>query len=294
MSDEFKNFYSEIDNRKYNTWCNYTKRLDTYGCGCQHDCNYCYAKSLLDFRNLWDAKNPKEANIYDIEAQIKKLAPGTVIKLGGMTDCFQPIELKNRITYKTIKLLNKYRIQYLVVTKSNLVTNDEYLEIYDKDLAHFQITLTCTDNELYRKLNYEKASLPSERIKSIEKLQQLDFDVSVRLSPFIPEYIDYAMLNNINCDKILVEFLKVNYWIKKWFSIDYSRYTLKYGGYEHLQLEDKIKFLEYINFKEHSVGEYVKEHYIYFRDNYNTNKNDCCNLKPSKYKELKIIQNNLF
>ena len=294
MNEEFKNFYNEFDNRKYNTWCKYTKRLDTYGCGCQHDCDYCYAKSLLNFRNLWDAKNPKVANIYDIEEQIKKLAPGSIIKLGGMTDCFQPLELKNKITYNTIKLLNKYKIQYLIVTKSNLVADNNYIQIYDKDLSHFQITLTCTDDKLYKKLNYEKASLPSERIKAIEKLQQLGFDVSIRLSPFIPEYIDYKTLNTIKCDKILIEFLKVNHWVKKWFNIDYSKYTLKYGGYEHLKLVDKIKFLENINFKEQSVGEYVKEHYIYFRDNYNSNKNNCCNLRPSKYKEVKIIKNNLF
>lgn len=294
MNEEFKNFYNEIDDRKYNTWCKYTKRLDTYGCGCQHNCNYCYAKSLLDFRNLWDSNNPKVANIYEIEEQLQKLAPGTIIKLGGMTDCFQPLEKQKQITYKTIKLLNKYKIQYLIVTKSKLVANNKYLEIYDKDLAHFQITLTCTDDTLYKKLNYEKASLPSERIKAIETLQQLEFDVSIRLSPFIPEYIDYDILNNIKCDKILIEFLKVNYWVKKWFNIDYSKYTLKYGGYEHLALVDKIKFLENINFKEQSVGEYVKEHYIYFRDNYNSNKNDCCNLRLSKYKEVKIIKNNLF
>ena len=36
--------------------CNYPYRLDTYGCGCQHDCSYCYAKSLLSFRNLWEAE----------------------------------------------------------------------------------------------------------------------------------------------------------------------------------------------------------------------------------------------
>ena len=259
MSDEFKKFYSEFDNRKYNTWCKYTKRLDTYGCGCQHDCNYCYAKSLLNFRNLWDSKNPKIANIYKIEEQIKKIAPGTVVKLGGMTDCFQPIEVEKRITYKTIKLLNRYKIQYLIVTKSSLVANDDYIDIYDKDLAHFQITITTTDDNLYKKLGYEKASQPSDRIKSIEKLHKLGFDVSIRLSPFIEEFIDIDCVNSIKCDKILIEFLKVNHWIKQWFDIDYSKYTLKYGGYEHLQLNDKIELANnFINFKEKSVGEYVK------------------------------------
>ena len=31
--------------------CLYNTRLDTYGCGCAHDCKYCYAKSLLEFRD---------------------------------------------------------------------------------------------------------------------------------------------------------------------------------------------------------------------------------------------------
>ena len=39
--------------------CNYPQRLDTYGCGCQHDCKYCYAKSLLNFRNLWNPETPQ-------------------------------------------------------------------------------------------------------------------------------------------------------------------------------------------------------------------------------------------
>ena len=277
---EFNSFYKEINNRKFNTWCKYTKRLDTYGCGCQHDCKYCYAKSLLNFRNLWDNNNPRVANINKIENKIKKLEKGTVVKLGGMTDCFQPLELKYKITYQTIQLLNKYKIQYLIVTKSHIVANEEYLKIYDNNLAHFQITLTCLDDELYKKLDYEKASLPSQRIKAIEKLQKLGFDVSIRLSPFIEEYVDIEKLNKIKCDKILIEFLKVNSWIKKWFDIDYSKYNLKYGGYEHLQLDDKIRLANKItNFKEKSVGEYVKEHYEYFKNNYNFNKNDCCNLR---------------
>lgn len=276
--NEFNSFYKEKDKRKYNNWCKYSIRLDTYGRGCQHDCKYCYAKSLLNFRGLWNPKEPGIANIKKIENKIKKIPKGSVIRLGGMTDCFQPIELKYKNTYQTIKLLNKYGIEYLIVTKSDIVARDEYIKIYDKKLAHFQISITTTNDKL--SLTYEKASLPSKRIKAIEKLQELGFDVSVRLSPFIEQYIDIDIINNIKCDKILIEFLKVNHWVKKWFNIDYSDYTLKYGGYEHLQLDKKIELANKItNFKERSVGEYVKEHYEYFRDNYNYDKNDCCNLR---------------
>ena len=46
---EFKSFYKVVGGNEGNK-CQYNARLDTYGCGCAHDCKYCYAKSLLDFR----------------------------------------------------------------------------------------------------------------------------------------------------------------------------------------------------------------------------------------------------
>lgn len=270
-------YYSNIDNRKFNTWCKYTVRLDTYGCGCQHDCSYCYAKSLLNFRGLWNNETPKTASLLDIKKCISKIPKNKVVKLGGMTDCFMPLEIHKKITYNTIKILNYYKIHYLIVTKSHIVSNNEYLELYDKKLAHFQITITSTCDEISRSI--ENASLPKKRIHSIEKLFSNGFDISVRLSPAINEFIDIDIINSINCDKILIEFLKVNHWVKKWLDIDYSKYSLKYGGYEHLQLQDKIDFVDRItNFKQKSVGEYVKDHYDYFNENVNYNKKDCCNL----------------
>ena len=278
MTKEFKSFFKEVKGNEGNK-CHYATRLDTYGCGCQHDCKYCYAKSLLSFRNLWDNENPRVADIKKIENKIKKLPKGTILRLGGMTDCFMPIELKHRVTYETIKLLNKYRIGYLIVTKSHLVANDEYLQIYDKELAHIQITTTCLDDELYKELDYEKASQPSKRIEAIKKLQDNGIDVAIRLSPLIEEYIDFDKLNSLGINKAIVEFLRVNHWIKKWFNIDYSKFTLKENGYEHLQLEEKKRILDKVKIPNVSVCEDVSEHYIYWKECYNPNKEDCCNLR---------------
>lgn len=195
-----------------------------------------------------------------------------------MTDCFQPIEKIYRVTYETIKALNENNIPYLIVTKSAIVADDEYIDILDKNLAHIQITVTTTNDDLSK--TYEKASLPSERIMAIEKLQELGYDVQLRLSPFIPSYIDFNILNSVKCDKILVEFLRVNSWIKKWFDIDYSEYTIKQGGYQHLPLDIKIQYLKRITgFKQISVCEDETEAYEYWKNNFNYNKNDCCNLR---------------
>ena len=124
---EFKSFFKTVSGNEGNK-CHYPTRLDTYGCGCQHDCKYCYAKSLLDFRKLWDAHNPAIVNIQKVHRVITRhLKEGDIVRLGGMTDCFQPIEKTARATYRTIQELNKHNIGYLIVTKSDMVADDEYM-----------------------------------------------------------------------------------------------------------------------------------------------------------------------
>lgn len=275
---EFKSFLKTVGGNEGGK-CHYPTRLDCYGCGCSHDCSYCYAKALLDFRKLWDPLNPAVADIKKIKRAIAKLPKDSpAIRLGGMTDCFQPIEKIYHVTYETIKALNENRIPYLIVTKSATVADDEYIGIMDKDLAHIQITVTTTDDALCK--TYEKASPPSQRIKAIEKLQADGFDVALRLSPFIPEFVDLNKINAVKCDKILVEFLRVNSWIKKWFDIDYTPYTLKQSGYEHLPLERKKELIKLITgFKEVTVCEDETEAYQYWHDHFNPNPNDCCNLR---------------
>lgn len=276
---EFKSFFKTVDGNEGGK-CHYPTRLDTYGCGCQHDCSYCYAKSLLEFRNLWDFKNPAIADIEKIRKKIAKLPDGLpAIRLGGMTDCFQPLELEHRVTYETIKALNAKNQPYLIVTKSDIVARDEYIEAMSKDLAHIQITITCFDDTLYHRLSYEKACPPSNRIKAVEKLYDNGFDVQVRLSPFIPEFVDYEKLANIRCDKLIVEFLRVNAWIKKWFNIDFSQYTIKQGGYNHMPLERKIHYIRKIHgYDQVSVCDDEDRAYWFWQQT-NPNPDDCCNLR---------------
>lgn len=258
--------------------CKYPIRLDTYGRGCANDCAYCYAKSLLDFRGLWNPGQPSSADITKIRGMIKALKPGITVRLGGMTDCFQEAEKWHRVTYRTIKMLNKKGIHYLIVTKNPLVSRDDYISVMDKELAHIQISITSTDDELNR--TYENAEPYTERKAAIEKLNENGFDVQVRLSPFIPEYINLDELATIKCDKILVEFLRVNHWVRKAFKVDYSKHTHKEGNYYHLPLSEKKKLISQIHgFEEISVCDDVETHYNYFKCYVNHNPEDCCNLR---------------
>ena len=288
---EFKSFYKTVGGNE-GSKCRYPTRLDLYGCGCAHDCSYCYAKSLLSFRGLWNPQDPAGADMDKVRKRIAKIPPGGVVRLGGMTDCFQDAERTHRLTLQTIRALAERRVFFLIVTKSDMVADDLYMDAMPKDLAHIQISITATDDK--RAQGYEKAPSISRRIEAVEKLTAAGFDTALRLSPFIPEYIDFDRLAAVRCDKLLVEFLRVNHWIKRWFDIDYTPYTLKSGGYLHLPLERKIDLLHKIHgFREVSVCEDVTAHYEFWKKHVNPNPEDCCNLRATKkgesYGNLKAV-----
>lgn len=280
----YRALYKEVGGNEGNL-CKYPARLDTYGCGCSHNCAYCYARSLLAFRGLWNPKEPKVADFPSIAHNIRKyVKPGGIIRLGGMTDCFQDKEREERATYLALQFLNKYNIGYLIVTKSDLVADDFYLRGMRKELAHIQVSITSTNDCISKRIE-PGAPLPGARIAAVEKLQREGFDVSVRLSPYIPDFVDIDRINAIQCDKILVEFLRVNGWIRKWLTaqdVDLSAYTFQSGGYSHLPLPVKRELLSKVRPNNGrgkiSVCEDVPEHYKFWRDNINANPDDCCNL----------------
>lgn len=276
--NEYKSFYKTVKGGEGDR-CNYPTRLDLYGKGCFYDCTYCYAKQMLNFRKLWKPDNVGVAPLLDVYKTIKKIPAGSVVRLGGMTDCFQPIETIYKNTYNTIQALNRKGIHYLIVTKSNLIATDDYLDILDKDLAHIQVSIPSTDNNVLSAT--DNAPAYEIRKETIETLQNHGFDVSLRLSPFLYETTDFEEINSIHVDKCLVEFLRVKPSMVENLKdfIKFNEYTVKEGGYRHLTLNKKLKILSKLDFKEITVCDDVNEHYNYFKKYINNNPYDCCNLK---------------
>ena len=222
--------------------CLYPSRLDTYGQWCSHNCSYCYARALLDFRWLWHPNNPKFIDLKEAYRIIATEIPKwQITRLWWMTDCFQPVEKVHKITYNVLKAFKACKKPYLIVTKSDLIATDEYIEVLDRDLAHIQVTITSTNDELAA--TYEHATRPSDS------------------------------------DKIIVEFLRVNHRIQQRFKIDYSDYTHSEWWYLHLPLDKKIQLISKIKKPQISVCEDVDLHYKYRKENFNFNPDDCCNLR---------------
>lgn len=274
MARDFGAFFKTVGGGE-GSRCNYPTRLDTYGCGCQHDCAYCYAKSLLSFRGLWNASEPSVASTEYISRALRKVRPGTILRLGGMSDPFQPLERVYGATFQLIRMLNARGIGYLIVTKSGMVAERDYMRLLDPELAHVQITVTSTEGNPLG----ENAPKPEERLGAAVSLSKAGFDVSVRLSPYIPEYVDTARLGASWSGKVLVEFLRVNHWVREWTGRSWPQHSVSSGGYMHLPLEEKARLLDGLDGFELSVCEDVPGHYEFFRDNVNANPDDCCNLR---------------
>lgn len=91
--------------------------------------------------------------------------------------------------------------------------------------------------------------------------------------------MDTERLNGLGINKICVEFLRVNSWIRKWFDIDYRPYTVKQGGYDHMPLERKREYIEKLRFPEITVCEDEDRAYAFWKEHINHNPDDCCNLR---------------
>ena len=72
------------------------------------------------------------------------------------------------------------------------MADGEYMSVMDKGLAHIQVSITSTDSRLSKRIE-PGAPTPDNRIMAVETLQENGFDVAVRLSPLIPEIIDFVL-----------------------------------------------------------------------------------------------------
>ena len=277
MEDTFRSFYKTVEGGEGDR-CNYRTRLDMYGRGCLHNCSYCYARCLLEFRGNWNYNAPAIADRKEVLKTLDTIPEGSFLRLGGMTDPFQPIESQYHHTEWLIGELNDRNINYLIVTKGALVADCK--EISPK-LGHVQMSITHTHEPPIK--DFEQASPWEDRLKAIETIYDRNIDAQIRLSPMIPGFIDPEIILASKVDKVLVEFLRVNTFIKRNMHSQFKPWTEQSGAYHHLPLGKKITMLKpYFGKKRLTICEDHPEHYEYFLHNINANPADCCDLRINK------------
>ncbi len=169
--------------------------------GCEHGCIYCYARPFHEYLGFSSGLD------FETKIMVKEDAPELlrkelsspkwkpqVIALSGVTDCYQPVERRLKITRGCLEVLADFRNPVGIVTKNQLVTRDIDLlgELARFHAAAVFIYLTTLDAEL-RRIMEPRTSPPAARLAAIRALSQAGIPTGVLTAPIIPGLNDHEL-----------------------------------------------------------------------------------------------------
>jgi len=175
--------------------------------GCEHGCIYCFARPTHEYLGMSCGLDFESKILVKMEAPAllrKKLSSKSwkpqVVLMSGVTDCYQPIERKLKLTRQCLEVLAEFRNPVGIITKNHLITRD--MDVL-QELARFKgvrviISLTTLDESL-RHVMEPRASTPQLRLEAIQKLSAAGVPVGVMMGPIIPGLTDHeidAVLKN--------------------------------------------------------------------------------------------------
>ena len=183
--------------------------------GCQHSCRYCYAdyytKKIHHVNLDWGSYIFVKINAPSLLLkEIIKKKKG-IVYLSSLTDPYQPIEGKYKLTRKLLEILLAYKWPVIIQTKSSLVLRDlDIIRRFNEIEVGFTI---ITLNEEKRKKFEPFASQVKERIEALRKLKEAGIKTFAFLGPILPDTelseIE-ELIRKVNfADKIYID--KVNY-----------------------------------------------------------------------------------
>jgi len=169
--------------------------------GCEHGCIYCFARpnheylgfsAGLDFETKILVKE-KAPELLRHELMLPSWQPQP-LAISGVTDAFQPIERRLKLTRRCLEVLVEFRNPVVIITKNELVTRDMDLlsELARHSAAVVFVSVTSLRSELARELE-PRASQPQRRLAAIEALADAGIPVGVLVAPVIPGLTDYEM-----------------------------------------------------------------------------------------------------
>jgi len=169
--------------------------------GCEHGCIYCYARPTHEYLGFsagldFESKIMVKTNAPELlRAELER--PGwkpQVLVMSGVTDPYQPVEKKLRITRGCLEVLAKFRNPVAIITKNRLVTRDIDLlrELANCNAVAVNISVTSLDPKLQRVLEPRTTS-PQGRLDAIEQLRAANIPVGVMVAPIIPGLTDHEV-----------------------------------------------------------------------------------------------------
>lgn len=169
--------------------------------GCLHGCVYCFARPTHEYLGFSSGLD------FETRILVKEDAPALlrralaapswrpqVVAMSGVTDPYQPIERRLRITRGCLEVLAAFRNPVAIVTKSWLVTRDADLlaELARLEAAAVSISVTTLDPELQRRME-PRAPAPARRLAAVEALARAGVPVGVLVAPVVPGLTEHEI-----------------------------------------------------------------------------------------------------
>lgn len=166
--------------------------------GCEHGCAYCYARPTheylgysagVDFETKILVKE-RAPELLRRELSARRWKP-QVVALSGVTDAYQPLERRLRLTRRCVEVFAEFRNPISIITKNALVARDIDLfrELAEDDAISVALSITTLNKELQRVLE-PRASSSHERLRAIEKLSRAGIPTGVMVAPILPGLTD--------------------------------------------------------------------------------------------------------
>lgn len=166
--------------------------------GCEHGCIYCYARPFheylgysagLDFETKIHVKRNAAALLR--REFMKRTWKPQVISISGVTDPYQPIEARLRVTRSLLEVFAEFRNPVGLITKNALVTRDIDLlaKLAQHGCASVALSITTLREDVARKLE-PRTSTIDKRFEAVKRLSDAGIPASVMLAPIIPGLTD--------------------------------------------------------------------------------------------------------
>ncbi len=162
--------------------CDLPIHFDTYR-GCSHACAYCFAARKMDLGEIQMGESTEALSrfIQGGRTQVTSWCDWQIpLHWGGLSDPFQPAEREHGRSLACLRLLAKTGYPFVVSTKSTLIGESPYFELFEACNVALQISLVSPQYD-----NFERGA-PSfnERRLLLAKMAPVVKRLIVRIQPY--------------------------------------------------------------------------------------------------------------
>jgi DNA repair photolyase len=166
--------------------------------GCFHGCAYCYARPTHEYLSFGAGTDFERKIVVkrDAPALLRKAFAskkwrGDLVMFSGVTDCYQPLESRYRLTRGCLEVCVEHANPAHIITKSPLVERDVDVLVALGRVAQCTIAISLPFlREDHARALEPYVTTPARRLRVIERLAKAGVRVGVMAAPIIPGLSD--------------------------------------------------------------------------------------------------------